>query len=280
MGAWLLEHQQRTWWRAMAALLADLKNQMYQGLVLATAKVAAVSVVFIVSYHRFTDGTLSRGDFAAATVALVAAIGVMQWIETFPADIRSALEFLPDLFELVDQPQPGPYLSAGGSERPPTPPAKGIRFEEVTFTYPGTSAPVLDGLDLWLPAGRSLALVGPNGCGKSTLVKLLCRLYDPQAGRITLDGVDLRELDLDAWRDRLAVVFQDFLKIPDSVAVNIGVGAIGHLEERALLDCAAEEAGASRLVAALPRGWETVLSHEFGGVDLSGGEWQRIVSIQ
>ena len=91
-------------------------------------------------------------------------------------------------------------------------PAREIRFRDVTFAYPAAGEPVLDGFDLTIPAGSSLAIVGQNGAGKTTLAKLLCRLYDPQAGAIEVDGVDLRELDLDAWRSRVTAVFQDFIR--------------------------------------------------------------------
>ena len=91
-------------------------------------------------------------------------------------------------------------------------PAREVRFRNVTFAYPAAGGPVLEGFDLTIPAGSSLAIVGQNGAGKTTLAKLLCRLYDPQAGAIEVDGVDLRELDLDAWRSRVAAVFQDFIR--------------------------------------------------------------------
>ena len=91
-------------------------------------------------------------------------------------------------------------------------PAREIRFRNVTFAYPAAGEPVLEGFDLTIPAGSSLAIVGQNGAGKTTLAKLLCRLYDPQAGAIEIDGVDLRELDLDAWRSRVTAVFQDFIR--------------------------------------------------------------------
>ena len=146
-------------------------------------------------------------------------------------------------------------------------PAKQIRFKNVTFAYPN-GAPILEGFDLIIPAGSSLAIVGQNGAGKTTLAKLLCRLYDPQAGSIEVDGVDLRELDIAAWRARLAAVFQDFIKfelpLRDNVAPN---GAPDETIWRAL-----EKAGAANLASLdtiLARGYE-------GGTDLSGGQWQRV----
>jgi ABC-type multidrug transport system fused ATPase/permease subunit len=146
-------------------------------------------------------------------------------------------------------------------------PAAGIRLRGVRFAYPG-GAPVLDGLDLDIPAGSSLAIVGQNGAGKTTLAKLLCRLYDPQAGAIEVDGIDLRELDLDRWRSRLAAVFQDFIRFELPLRDNVApTGA-----EDATVLAALAEAGAERLAPL-----DTVLARGYaGGIDLSGGQWQRV----
>jgi ABC-type multidrug transport system fused ATPase/permease subunit len=146
-------------------------------------------------------------------------------------------------------------------------PATGIRFRDVRFAYPG-GAPVLDGFDLTLPAGSSLAIVGQNGAGKTTLAKLLCRLYDPQGGAIEVDGVDLRDLDLDGWRARVTAVFQDFVRFELPLRDNV---APAGADDRAVL-AALEEAGAAGLAeldTVLARGYE-------GGTDLSGGQWQRV----
>jgi ATP-binding cassette subfamily B protein len=149
-------------------------------------------------------------------------------------------------------------------------PAREIRFRNVTFSYPlGSEAePVLDGFDLTIPAGSSLAIVGQNGAGKTTLAKLLCRLYDPQNGAIEIDGVDLREIDIDAWRGRVTAVFQDFIRFELPLRDNVApAGAPNGVIEAALA-----EAGAGHLASLdtiLARGYE-------GGTDLSGGQWQRV----
>jgi ATP-binding cassette subfamily B protein len=146
-------------------------------------------------------------------------------------------------------------------------PTAGIRLRGVRFAYPG-GEPVLDGLDLDIPAGSSLAIVGQNGAGKTTLAKLLCRLYDPQAGAIEVDGVDLRELDLDRWRSRLAAVFQDFIRFELPLRDNVApTGA-----DDATVLAALAEAGAEGLAPL-----DTVLARGYvGGIDLSGGQWQRV----
>jgi len=147
-------------------------------------------------------------------------------------------------------------------------PAREIRFRKVGFAYPGTDRLVLDQFDLTIPAGSSLAIVGQNGAGKTTLAKLLCRLYDPQEGSIEIDGVDLREMDVDAWRGRLAAVFQDFIRF--ELPLRDNVAPAGAPDDVIL--AALAEAGATKLASLdtiLARGYE-------GGTDLSGGQWQRI----
>ncbi|PYQ02151.1 MAG: ABC transporter ATP-binding protein [Acidobacteria bacterium] len=147
-------------------------------------------------------------------------------------------------------------------------PAREIRFRNVTFAYPQSDRPVLDGFELTIPAGSSLAIVGQNGAGKTTLAKLLCRLYDPQRGAIEVDGVDVRDLDVGAWRSRVAAVFQDFIRF--ELPLRDNVAPSGAPDDAVL--AALAEAGAAGLAALdtpLARGYE-------GGTELSGGQWQRI----
>jgi ABC-type multidrug transport system fused ATPase/permease subunit len=154
-------------------------------------------------------------------------------------------------------------------------PARQIRLRDVTFAYPmrgttpsGAGAPVLEHFDLTIPAGSSLAIVGQNGAGKTTIAKLLCRLYDPQSGAIEIDGVDLREFDLASWRSRVAAVFQDFMRLELPLRDNVApAGALDDVVRAAL-----ESAGAANLAAL-----DTVLARGYtGGTDLSGGQWQRV----
>jgi ABC-type multidrug transport system fused ATPase/permease subunit len=146
-------------------------------------------------------------------------------------------------------------------------PAREIRFRNVTFAYPG-GAPVLKNFDLTIPAGSSLAIVGQNGAGKTTLAKLLCRLYDPQSGAIEIDGIDLRELDLESWRKRLTAVFQDFIRFELPLRDNVAPSGAPD----AVITAALQDAGAAQLATL-----DTVLSRGYeGGTDLSGGQWQRV----
>jgi ABC-type multidrug transport system fused ATPase/permease subunit len=153
-------------------------------------------------------------------------------------------------------------------------PAREIRLRDVTFSYPAaaapgtTGAPVLEHLDLTIPAGSSLAIVGQNGAGKTTIAKLLCRLYDPQSGAIEIDGTDLREFDLASWRTRIAAVFQDFMRLELPLRDNVAPGGAPDHVVLAALDAA----GATNLA-----GLDTVLARGYDrGTDLSGGQWQRV----
>jgi ATP-binding cassette subfamily B protein len=170
---------------------------------------------------------------------------------------------------------------------------QGITLQGVTFRYAGTDADpsasaelalseakgqaVLRDVSLHLPAGNVVALVGENGAGKTTLVKLLARFYEPTAGRILVDGVDLRRLDLEAWRARTTAAFQDFAHFQFVVRETVGVGDLTRIEDRESVCAALARAGAAEIAAALPAGLETQLGRDWpGGVDLSGGQWQRL----
>ncbi|HEX4789281.1 MAG TPA: ABC transporter ATP-binding protein [Actinospica sp.] len=164
---------------------------------------------------------------------------------------------------------------ASGGERPPRKLERGIEFEDVTYTYPGTDRKAVDGLSVRIPPGSVVAIVGEYGSGKTTLVKLLGKFYRPSAGRILVDGVDLAGLDTAAWRARSAAAFQDFGRFKTHFARNIGFGDLEHLEDRERIGRAVREANAEQLVARLPQGLDTELATELGGVDLSEGQWQK-----
>ena len=181
--------------------------------------------------------------------------------------------YLSNLYEYLEQ----PVARRSGTARLGSRPGDGVRFEGVTFRYPGAEQPAVEGIDLRLQPGRALALVGDNGSGKTTLIKLLARLYDPSEGRILLDGTDLREWDPDVLRRRIAVIFQDFSRYQLLAGENIGVGEVDRvLVEDAWRDAA--ERGLSRdFLERLPEGYHTQLGRWFkGGRELSGGQWQKV----
>lgn len=153
----------------------------------------------------------------------------------------------------------------------------GIRLENVSFSYAGSSRPVLEDVDLVLPAGSVVAVVGENGAGKSTLVKLLCRFYDPASGRITVDDVELTRFPPEQWRERLAGTFQDFFRFEYPAALSIGLGDLPRVEDREAVSRAVARAGAQEVVSRLTYGLDTQLGNTWqDGVELSFGQWQRV----
>lgn len=153
----------------------------------------------------------------------------------------------------------------------------GIRFHNVGFRYPGREAWALRGINLFIPAGKSLALVGHNGAGKSTFIKLICGLYAPSEGFISLDGKDLRDWDEKALLQRIGVIFQDFNQYHFSLKENIGLGSVEHLEDQERIEKAVARVGADEIMKGMKDGLDTMLGKWFsGGVDLSGGQWQKI----
>jgi len=230
-------------------------------LLAASANVA----VFWSLAHSASGGQLSLGrlvTFASAAIATsTIAFGGLSWALDFAAAPAGAVVRLEAAMAPSGALASGHQTAAGL-------PAREIRFRGVTFAYPSSDTTVLAGLDLVIPAGSSLAIVGVNGAGKTTIAKLLCRLYDPQEGAIEIDGVDLRTLDVDEWRAGLTAVFQDFIRF--DLPLRDNVAPSGAPDEAILRALAA--AGASGLA-----GLDTILSRAYaGGTDLSGGQWQRI----
>jgi ABC-type multidrug transport system fused ATPase/permease subunit len=227
--------------------------------------IGANLVVFWSLASAAADGRLDLGalvTFAQSAVGTsMIAFGGLNWaLDGAAAPVAAVLRLEPSM-------RVAGALSSG-VRRADGLPAREIRFRGVSFAYPGSGLEVLDGFDVCIPAGSSLAIVGPNGAGKTTLAKLLCRLYDPQAGAIEIDGVDLRELDLDSWRARVTAVFQDFIRFELPLRDNVAPRGAPDEAIRAALT----EAGAAHLADL-----DTVLARGYrGGIDLSGGQWQRV----
>jgi ATP-binding cassette subfamily B protein len=171
----------------------------------------------------------------------------------------------------------GMRLARPGSRPAPARLEEGIVFEHVSFRYPGTERWALKDVSFRIPAGGVIALVGENGAGKTTLVKLLCRMYEPTEGCIRVDGADLAELDVAAWRRRLSAAFQDFARLELSAQRSVGVGDLPRIDDAAAMHAALERAGAEGVLAALPRAGDTQLGARWdGGVELSTGQWQKL----
>lgn len=226
--------------------------------------VAANILVFWSVASAAADGHISLG--AAVTFAQ-SAIGVsMLAFGGFSWALDGASAPVAAVLRLGDAMRHGGELPMG-NQFPKGKPSHEIRLRDVTFAYP-SGAPVLENFDLTIPAGSSLAIVGQNGAGKTTIAKLLCRLYDPQSGAIEIDGVDLREFDLSSWRSRITAVFQDFIRF--ELPMRDNVAPRGAPDETI---CAALEAAGAAKLAEL----DTVLARGYtGGTDLSGGQWQRV----
>jgi ABC-type multidrug transport system fused ATPase/permease subunit len=177
------------------------------------------------------------------------------------------------LYEFLEQTVPLPQ----GYARSGPLPEDGLRFEQVSFTYPGAYRPALRDISFHLQPGQKLAIVGENGSGKTTLIKLLTRLYTPTRGRILLDGRDLTEWDVEVLRQRIGVIFQDFVRYQFKVGENIGVGDVRYLEAGDRWQAAADKGTAVSFIQSLPAGFQTQLGRWFkGGQELSGGQWQKI----
>ena len=152
-----------------------------------------------------------------------------------------------------------------------------IKFENVTFAYPGAENNALNNLSFTVEAGETLAVVGRNGAGKTTLFKLICRLYDPSEGRILLDGIDLRDFEPDELRKQIGAMFQDYVDYQATAAENIGLGNVKQITDRDAVISASKQAGSDELISQLPAGYDTALGKWFdAGVNLSGGEWQKV----
>ncbi|MGB5630265.1 MAG: ABC transporter ATP-binding protein [Woeseiaceae bacterium] len=181
--------------------------------------------------------------------------------------------YLSNLYDYLEQPVP----SRQGDATHGPEPARGLEFRNVSFAYPGTTTKALNNVSFQITPGQSLALVGENGSGKTTLIKLLTRLYEPTEGRITLDGLSLSDWDVDALRQRIGVIFQDFGRYQFSVGENIGAGDIRHMDDADRWAAAAETGMAAPFIEGMPEGYDTQLGRWFkGGRELSGGQWQKI----
>jgi ATP-binding cassette, subfamily B, bacterial len=230
--------------------------------------------VFLYVVRRVAAGQGSVGDvvlYGGAAAILQSRLGSLGFDVGF---LPSVLPFVPSLMRVMDA---EPDLPVPEEPVPtPRPLVRGITFEAVSFTYPGRDVPALDGVTLRIAAGECVALVGHNGAGKTTLIKLLLRLYDPTEGRILLEGTDLRRFDPSELRSRMSVIFQDFVRYELTAGENIGLGDLEALRDESRLLEAAARAGAASLVARLPEGLQTILGRQFGGRELSEGEWQKL----
>lgn len=272
---WVVDRFRSSWLGAMEQVWAKRGEQTKTA---APWLIATVFVVVLAAFVLIGYGAVQGSiGLAALTIVAQSILMLATYLFSFPYTetwLENGATSVPGVLQLEEATS---QLRLGGQLGTGSRPAREIRFEHVSFRYPGAETDVLRNLDLTIPANRSLAIVGLNGAGKTTLIKLLARLYDPTVGRVSVDGKDLREYNPDSWRDNLAVIFQDFVRYELTVRDNVGFGAIELEGDTSAMDRAASGAGAATLIERLPKGWDTVLSRQYAdGVDLSGGQWQRI----
>jgi ATP-binding cassette subfamily B protein len=229
---------------------------------------------YLVVLSRTLAGTITLGMFTFLTGAFSRSRSYIENILSSFNDITEQAMYLKDLFDFFDI---QPTVQSGGLMIPaPRPIRDGFQFDKVTFAYPGSARPVVKDISFRLHAGEKVALIGQNGAGKTTLVKLLARLYDPTGGRILLDGVDVRDYDVEDLRREIGVIFQDYMRYDAVVRENIGFGKIDALADEPRIRGAATKSLAQSVIDKLPGGFEQMVGRRFdGGVDLSGGEWQK-----
>ncbi len=221
------------------------------------------------------DGSISVGEAVMYLMIFVRGLDVVKGLFTNLVDLYENTLYLSNLFSFLNL---KPKVVAPVNPRPvPATLLYGIEFRNVSFRYPGSDRWVLRNIDLTLRPGQKVAFVGKNGVGKTTLVKLLTRLYDPTEGQILVDGVDLREYDPVDWHQKIGVIFQDFVQYQLSAAENIGFGQIENATDRMQVERAAQMSGADDIISRLPKGYESTLGTWFeNGCELSGGQWQKV----
>jgi ATP-binding cassette subfamily B protein len=228
---------------------------------------------------RTIRGSLSIGDLTFLAGALAGSSAQIQAVFSTFTGIADQALFLTDLFQFFAM-QPKIRNQAVAIPAP-RPIRDGFEFRGVCFAYPQTERYVIDNLNLRIEAGERIAIVGENGQGKTTLIKLMTRLYEPTEGRILLDGVDLREYDLAGLHREIGVIFQDYMRYDLSARENVAVGRIELKDEDALLLEAARRSGAHEVLRRLPHGLDQMLGRRFAdGLDLSGGEWQKFATAR
>jgi len=221
------------------------------------------------------QGKMTVGTLTFLTGAIAGASANLQLIFSTFSSIADQSLFLTDLLQFFAV-KPTVF-SKPNALKTPRPIQHGIEFRDVSFSYPGGGRAILKNLNLFLRSDERIALIGENGEGKTTIVKLLTRLYDPTFGQILLDGVDLRDYDLEDYSSNIAVIFQDFMRYDMTAWENIAVGQIGARENLDQVELAAQKSLAEGVIKKLPLGYDQMLGRRFEtGVDLSGGEWQKV----
>ena len=275
LGGWLRDRHHRNHTAVLQNVWTERGKAMAAIYPVGLLTTGLCGLAFIFAVWEGLRGALSLSALVVVSRSVLA-VGVLGNRGNSDYLVKAGSATIPALSSLEQRVQ-ATTLRESGSLRPtPGAPHSSIRFENLSFAYPGRE-PVFDGLDLEISAGESLAIVGSNGAGKTTLIKLLARLYDPDQGRILVDGTDLRDFNPRAWQKQVAAIFQDFVKYRLSARDNVLLSEADDPETEAGVERAAERAGISQVIRALPLGWRTPMDRNLtDGAELSGGEWQRL----
>jgi ATP-binding cassette, subfamily B, bacterial len=255
--------------------VALAKRRLFAGAALSLIGTGGYYAAYVLVVWRTVTGAITIGSLTFLSGAILQASSNIQQIFSTLSGIADQALFLTDLLAFFAM---APTIRSKPNALPaPRPIRQGFEFRNVSFHYPGSSRMVLENLNLFLRPAERVALIGENGQGKTTIVKLMTRLYDPVEGQVLLDGIDLREYDLDDLYREIGVIFQDFMRYEMTARENIAVGRIEAAADAQLLQTAAEKSMAAEVIGRLPGVYDQMLGRRFdGGVDLSGGEWQKV----
>ncbi|MGH9552557.1 MAG: ABC transporter ATP-binding protein, partial [Terriglobales bacterium] len=251
------------------------RRKLIAGAFLSVIAFAGYYSAYVFVIWRTVTGAYSIGLWYLLSGAILQASSNIQQIFSTLSGIADQALFLTDLLAFFDM-QPT-IQSKPNALAAPRPIVRGFEFRNVSFRYPGGSRLVLNGLNFHLHPRERVALIGENGEGKTTIVKLITRLYDPTEGQVLLDGVDLKEYRLEDLYREIGVIFQDFMRYEMTARENIAVGRIEEIDDLKLVEDAARKSLADAVIGKLSRGYDQMLGRRFEtGVDLSGGEWQKV----
>lgn len=277
LAPWAVDRFDSAWLETMTDVWRERKRGGVTVVTGLSVKAVMTLLAFLYVARAGLDGALPLDQFVVTMQALIGAASLSMVLGNPELMVEQGAAAIAPALEVEREVAVHPANRITGTRSAAGLPSRAIVFEDVAFSYPGRDQPVFSGLDLEIPAGQSLAIVGDNGAGKTTIVKLLARLYDPDVGRITVDGIPLTEVDPVEWHRRHAAIFQDFGRYALTARENVGFACFGEDIDVAVLDRVAERAGLSEVVARWEHGWDSVLNRQFDrGVEVSGGEWQRI----
>jgi ATP-binding cassette subfamily B protein len=251
------------------------RRKLIAGTFLSMIGTAGYYSAYVFVIWRTLAGALTIGTLTFLAGAIQQASSNIEQIFSTFAGIGDQALFLTDLLAFFEM---KPTIQSKPNALPtPRPIVRGVEFRNVSFCYPGNPRRVIDHINFQLHTNERLALIGENGQGKTTIVKLITRLYDPTEGQILLDGVDLREYDLEDLHREIGVIFQDFMRYEMTARENIAIGRIEEIDNLELVKSAAEKSMADQTIRRLSGGYDQMLGRRFEqGVDLSGGEWQKV----